>query len=174
VKLSKKPPAKLAATTKEITHRDYLGQCNTNGVNPMCVASPKVAKVSNHFWCRGQFCGRFCRQFQGKLCQCKLLSLMKNVLWDWHQGQGPHRWWSSSSARFHRNTFRGSPWVYYLNLFSLVIVILGKGAMPSNAFFAFSLIIEGTTEKVLQFILPLKSIYNQILVSLNKKCIFEH
>jgi hypothetical protein len=30
-------------------------------------------------------------------------------------------------------------------------------------FFAFSLIIEGTTEKVLQFIMPLKSIYNQNL-----------
>jgi hypothetical protein len=28
-------------------------------------------------------------------------------------------------------------------------------------FFAFSLIIEGTTEKVLQFIMPLKSISNQ-------------
>jgi hypothetical protein len=27
--------------------------------------------------------------------------------------------------------------------------------------FAFSLIIEGTTEKVLQFIMPLKSIYNK-------------
>ncbi len=29
--------------------------------------------------------------------------------------------------------------------------------------FAYSLIIEGTTEKVLQLIMPLKSIYNQIL-----------
>jgi hypothetical protein len=28
-------------------------------------------------------------------------------------------------------------------------------------FFAFSLIIEGTTEKVLQFIMPLKSIYSR-------------
>jgi len=40
--------------------------------------------------------------------------------------------------------------------------------------FAFSLIIEGTTEKVLQFIMPLESIYKKTLVSLNKKCIFEH
>ncbi len=30
----------------------------------------------------------------------------------------------------------------------------------SSMFFAFSLIIEGTTEKVLQFLMPLKSIYN--------------
>ncbi len=30
-------------------------------------------------------------------------------------------------------------------------------------FFTFSLIIEGTTEKVLQFIIPLKSIYNENL-----------
>jgi hypothetical protein len=40
--------------------------------------------------------------------------------------------------------------------------------------FAFSLIIEGTTEKVLQYIMPLKSIYNKTLVLLNKKCTFEH
>jgi hypothetical protein len=39
--------------------------------------------------------------------------------------------------------------------------------------FAFSLIIEGTTEKVLQNIMPLKSNYNKTLVSLNKKIIFE-
>jgi hypothetical protein len=36
-------------------------------------------------------------------------------------------------------------------------------------FFAFSLITEGTTEKVLQFIMPAET-----LISLNKKCIFEH
>ncbi len=36
--------------------------------------------------------------------------------------------------------------------------------------FAFSLIIESNTEKVLYFIMPLKSMQ----VSLNKKCIFEH
>ncbi len=30
-----------------------------------------------------------------------------------------------------------------------------------NAFFAFSFIIEGTTEKVLQFIMPLESIYSR-------------
>jgi hypothetical protein len=39
--------------------------------------------------------------------------------------------------------------------------------------FAFSFIIQGTTEKVLQFIMPLKSIYEKNLVLLNKKCIFE-
>jgi hypothetical protein len=44
----------------------------------------------------------------------------------------------------------------------------------NSAFFAFSLIKEGTTEKVLQFKMPLKSIYNKTLASSNKKCIFEH
>jgi hypothetical protein len=45
----------------------------------------------------------------------------------------------------------------------------------NSTFFAFSLIVEGTTEKVLQFIMPLKSIYpTETLVSLNQKCIFEH
>jgi len=38
----------------------------------------------------------------------------------------------------------------------------------SSAFFAFSIITEGTTEKVFQFIMPLKSICNKTLVSLNK------
>ncbi len=33
----------------------------------------------------------------------------------------------------------------------------------SSTFFAFSLIAEGTTEKVLQFLMPLKSIYNENL-----------
>ncbi len=32
---------------------------------------------------------------------------------------------------------------------------------------------EGTTEKVLQYIMSLKSIYNKNLGLLNKKCIFE-
>jgi hypothetical protein len=40
--------------------------------------------------------------------------------------------------------------------------------------FAFSLIIEGATEKVLQFIMPLKSIYKQNLGFIEQKCIFEH
>jgi hypothetical protein len=33
--------------------------------------------------------------------------------------------------------------------------------MDQHVFFVFSLIIEGTSEKVLQFIMPLKSIYNR-------------
>jgi hypothetical protein len=41
-------------------------------------------------------------------------------------------------------------------------------------FFAFSLIIEGATEKVLQFIMPLKSIYNKNLGFVEEKCIFVH
>jgi hypothetical protein len=38
--------------------------------------------------------------------------------------------------------------------------------------FAFLLIIEGTTEKVLQFIMPLKSIYNQNLGFIGQKMCF--
>ncbi len=41
-------------------------------------------------------------------------------------------------------------------------------------FFAFSLIIEGTAEKVLQFMFPLKSIYNINFGLIEQKCIFEH
>jgi hypothetical protein len=44
----------------------------------------------------------------------------------------------------------------------------------NSTFFAFSLIIEGTTEKVLQFILPLKTIYKQNFGFISQKCIFEH
>jgi len=36
------------------------------------------------------------------------------------------------------------------------------------------LIIEGTTEKVFQFLTALKSIYNQNLGLTKPKCIFEH
>ncbi len=39
--------------------------------------------------------------------------------------------------------------------------------------FAYSIIIEGTTEKVMQFIIPLKSIYNKNLGLIEQKCIFE-
>jgi hypothetical protein len=40
-------------------------------------------------------------------------------------------------------------------------------------FFPFSLIISGATEKVLQFMMPFKSIYNKNLGSVEQKCIFE-
>ncbi len=40
--------------------------------------------------------------------------------------------------------------------------------------FAFSLIIEGTTEKVLQFKMPLKSIYNRNFGFVEQKMNFEH
>jgi len=43
--------------------------------------------------------------------------------------------------------------------------------MELHVFFAFSISIEGTTEKVIQFISPY---ITKTLVSLNKKCIFEH
>jgi hypothetical protein len=41
-------------------------------------------------------------------------------------------------------------------------------------FFAFSFITEGTTEKVLQFIVPLSQFKTKTLVSMNKIFIFEH
>ncbi len=44
----------------------------------------------------------------------------------------------------------------------------------NSAFFAFSLIIEGTTEKVFQFIMPLKSIYNRNFGFMEQKMNFEH
>jgi hypothetical protein len=40
--------------------------------------------------------------------------------------------------------------------------------------FALEIIIEGTTDKVIQFIMPLKSIYNKNLDFIELKCIFEH
>ncbi len=43
----------------------------------------------------------------------------------------------------------------------------------NSAFFAFSLIIEGTTEKKLQFIMPLKSIYNRNFGFIEQKMNFE-
>jgi hypothetical protein len=39
-------------------------------------------------------------------------------------------------------------------------------------FFAFSLIIEGTTEKVLKFIMPLKSIHNRNFGLIEQKNVF--
>jgi hypothetical protein len=39
---------------------------------------------------------------------------------------------------------------------------------------AFLIIIEGTTEEVLQFIMPLKSVCNQNLGFIEQKHIFEH
>jgi len=41
-----------------------------------------------------------------------------------------------------------------------------------SVFFAFSLIIEGTTEKVLQFIMPLKSIYSRNFGFIAQKNVF--
>jgi hypothetical protein len=48
--------------------------------------------------------------------------------------------------------------------------------LMEQCFFAFTLVIEGTTEKVLQFIMLLKLSKNttKTLASLNKKCLFEH
>ncbi len=41
-------------------------------------------------------------------------------------------------------------------------------------FFTFSLIVEGGTEKVSQFIMPLKSIYNKNFGFIQLKCTFEN
>ncbi len=53
-------------------------------------------------------------------------------------------------------------------------VLPSTGSNGTARFFAFSILIEGTTEKVLEFIMILKSIYNINLVSLNKNVFFEH
>ncbi len=44
--------------------------------------------------------------------------------------------------------------------------------MERRIFFTFSLIIEGTREKVLQFIMPLKSIYNRNFSFIEQKNVF--
>jgi hypothetical protein len=54
---------------------------------------------------------------------------------------------------------------------AMPLIIMAKW---NSKFFAFSLTIEGTTEKVLQFPMPLKSIYNKNLGFIEQKCIFEH
>jgi hypothetical protein len=46
--------------------------------------------------------------------------------------------------------------------------------MEQHVFFVFSWYIEGTTEKVLQFIMPLNSIYNKKLGLIEQECIYEH
>ncbi len=44
----------------------------------------------------------------------------------------------------------------------------------NSTFFTFPLIIEGATEKVLKFRMPLKSVDNRNFGSIKQKCIFEH
>jgi hypothetical protein len=44
----------------------------------------------------------------------------------------------------------------------------------NGTFFVFSLIIEGTTKKVLQFIMPYKSIYNKNLGFIEQKNVFSN
>jgi hypothetical protein len=50
----------------------------------------------------------------------------------------------------------------------------GPHLQQNNTFFAFSLIIEGATEKVLQFIMPHKSICNKNFGFNDQKMFFEH
>jgi hypothetical protein len=42
----------------------------------------------------------------------------------------------------------------------------------NSTFFAFSIIVEGTTEKVLQFIMPLEFLYNKNLCFIEQKMYF--
>jgi hypothetical protein len=58
------------------------------------------------------------------------------------------------------------------NLF--VELNIQMGPNRTAHFFAFPLIIEGTTEKVLQFLMPLVSMYNKNIGFNKQKCIFEH
>jgi hypothetical protein len=60
------------------------------------------------------------------------------------------------------------------NFFHLCFVFIFTSSNETARFFAFSLIIEGTTEKVLQFIMPLKSICNQNLGFIEQIMYFEH
>jgi hypothetical protein len=53
-----------------------------------------------------------------------------------------------------------------------IIVTLAKYVMEQHVF-AFSLIMEGATEKMLQFTTPLKSLYIKNLGFIELKCIFE-
>jgi hypothetical protein len=46
--------------------------------------------------------------------------------------------------------------------------------MKQHACFTFSSIVEFAAEKVLQFIMPLKSIDNKNFSFVKQKCIFEH
>ncbi len=51
------------------------------------------------------------------------------------------------------------------------LIVVGQVSMEQRVF-AFSLIIEGTTEKVLQFIMPLKSINNRNFGFIEQKMYF--
>ncbi len=57
-----------------------------------------------------------------------------------------------------------------------IFLLIGHPSMPrmvwNSTFFAFTSIIEGTTEKALQFIMPLKSIYNRNFGFIEQKMYF--
>jgi hypothetical protein len=59
---------------------------------------------------------------------------------------------------------------FHFTAFALLIPFMKNGT--DSTVFAFSLIIEDTTEKVLQLVIPLKSIYNQILGFIVQKMYF--
>ncbi len=44
----------------------------------------------------------------------------------------------------------------------------------NSTFFTFALIVEGATEKVFQFVMTLKTIYNKNFGFIEQKCIFEN
>ncbi len=66
----------------------------------------------------------------------------------------------------------GSNWTHILDI--NVPGEIGEFFEWNSTFFAFSLIIEGTTEKLLQFIIPLKSAYNENHNFNAQKWLFEH
>jgi hypothetical protein len=57
---------------------------------------------------------------------------------------------------------------------SLPKLMVLKSEMEQHVFLTISLIIEGDTEKELQFTLPLKLIYNKNFCFVEQRCIFEH
>ncbi len=71
--------------------------------------------------------------------------------------------WDSTLIRtLPVNSRLGRKWL------TIIMTLAYQNKEWNNTFLAFSLIIEGTTDKVLQFIMPLESIYSKkTLVSLN-------
>ncbi len=61
---------------------------------------------------------------------------------------------------------------WYVKILAAVLEHSLSPLLMEQHFFAFSLIIEGTTEKVFQFIMPLKSIYNRNFGFIEQKMYF--
>jgi hypothetical protein len=57
---------------------------------------------------------------------------------------------------------------------SICLHLLKHAVQWNSMFVTLSLIVDGATEKVLQFTMPYKSIYNKDFCFNEDKCIFEH